>query len=72
MEAPPGFVDDGVTGLLIDPQDVPGMGERIAGLLAAPDQREAMGPAGAAAVQGFTWERVARHYDQLYGALMSP
>lgn len=66
---PPEFVDDGVTGLLIDPQDVAGMGQQIAGLLADPQRRAALGAAGNAAVQSFTWERVADRYQELYGAL---
>lgn len=66
---PPEFVDHGVTGLLIDPQDVPGMGERIASLLADDAQRTAVGGAGNAQVQSFTWDRVAQRYHELYGEL---
>lgn len=68
---PPEFVEDRVTGLLIDPQDVAALGERIAELLADDSRRSALGEAGAAAAQAFTWEKVAQRYDEIYRRVLA-
>lgn len=67
---PPEFVDDGVTGVLIDPDDVQSIGESILELLKDKGRRADMGKAGAVAVQSFTWERAALRYQELYEAIV--
>lgn len=63
---PPEFMEDGVTGILIDPEDADTMGQRIAELLTDEPRRRAIGRAGAEAVDQFTWERTAQKYHQMY------
>ncbi|TLP97054.1 glycosyltransferase family 4 protein [Nesterenkonia salmonea] len=66
---PPEFVEDGVSGILIDPEDVVTMGEHISGLLADQQRRGVIGAAGAEAVKDFTWENVAQRYQEMYDAV---
>lgn len=63
-------VDEGVTGLLVDRGDVPGLAKAIDQLLANPERRRAMGVAGRArATERYSWEAVSaaarRAYDDL-------
>ncbi|WP_258934080.1 glycosyltransferase family 4 protein [Nesterenkonia pannonica] len=60
------FLEHGVTGLLIDPEDPAGMSARIVELLADERRRRSLGHAGAQAVRSFTWEQTARAYERLY------
>ena len=56
----PEVVEDGVTGLLVQPQDPADLAAKLDALLADPARRAAMGQAGVARVQHlFTWEAVA-------------
>ncbi|HYG72736.1 MAG TPA: glycosyltransferase family 4 protein, partial [Actinomycetota bacterium] len=58
---------DGVTGLLVDGEEVGGVAEAVASLLEDPARAEAMGRAGRSRVeQHFTWERA---FGQLGGWL---
>jgi glycosyltransferase involved in cell wall biosynthesis len=57
--ATPETVLDGETGLLVDPDDAEGLARALAGLLADPDRRRAMGEAGRRRVEEFRADRVA-------------
>jgi glycosyltransferase involved in cell wall biosynthesis len=69
----PGCIDlvsDRVHGLLSRVDDVAGMAENIARLLARPDERTAFGEAGRLRSQSNDWDTVARRYEDLYGAII--
>ncbi len=57
----PDAVRDGVTGLLVDPDDPAAVAQGIVRLLGDPEQRRRMGAAGRRAVETYyNWDRVAR------------
>ena len=61
-------VQDGVTGVLVPPQDAPALAGALRMLLADPLRRREMGQAGLAWVrERFHWERVAERVLQAYG-----
>ncbi len=53
-----GLVDEGKTGLLVAPRDVPGYADAIATLVADDDLRYAMGRAGSAKAAGYRWDTI--------------
>jgi D-inositol-3-phosphate glycosyltransferase len=60
-------VQEGVTGLLVPPQDSQALAEALRGLLADPERRRAMGEAGPQWVrERFHWERVAERVLEVY------
>jgi glycosyltransferase involved in cell wall biosynthesis len=62
----------GETGWLVDPDDVPGFGHRVAALLQAPDVRLRMGAAGQRrALDRFALERLLERIDASYRELLS-
>jgi glycosyltransferase involved in cell wall biosynthesis len=55
----PGMVNDGETGLLVAPNDVPALADALSELLAAPERARAMGQAGYQRGRAlFTWDAV--------------
>ena len=60
------FVRDGKDGLLVDPEDVAVLAGAIGRVLADPLLRDRLATAGAERVAGFTWDRVAERYLQVY------
>jgi phosphatidyl-myo-inositol dimannoside synthase len=55
----PDAVREGETGLLVDPEDEPGVARAIGGLLDDPARAEALGAAGRRATESFyNWRRV--------------
>jgi glycosyltransferase involved in cell wall biosynthesis len=61
-----GYVEDGVTGLLVPPGDPDALADAIGGLLADPERAMAMGRAGRAAVeQHFTSRQMANDLARL-------
>jgi glycosyltransferase involved in cell wall biosynthesis len=65
VDGVPDAVFDGQTGLLVSPQDHRGLGDALARLLAAPDERSRMGDAGRAQVCAeFSLDRMV---DELVG-----
>jgi glycosyltransferase involved in cell wall biosynthesis len=59
----------GNAGLLVAPDDVPGFGHAIAGLLQSPGRREALSQAGLERAQKFSWDNCARQtMEVLYRA----
>jgi phosphatidylinositol alpha-1,6-mannosyltransferase len=60
-------VQDGVTGILVDPLDLGAAAEAIVVLLGDPDRARRMGAAGRAAVlDHFTWDHMAREARRLF------
>lgn len=65
-------VEDGVTGLVIDPADDAALCERLAQLVADPELRRAMGAAGRArCVERFSIDRVAEQWRRALAPLLS-
>jgi len=68
----PDLVEDGVTGLLVPPDDPPALAEAMVTLLADPDRRQAMGDAGRKRVHPtYSAERLLRDMDRLYTELLA-
>lgn len=62
------FVDDGVTGFVVDPTPE-AIGAAIDAVLADPDQAEAMGRAGRRTVESLTWPNAVDHMDRCLRAV---
>jgi alpha-maltose-1-phosphate synthase len=66
----PEVVSDGVTGLLVPPDDPAALGDALNALLRDPSRAFIMGEAGRArAVEEFSWDRVAAQTAALYAEL---
>jgi glycosyltransferase involved in cell wall biosynthesis len=69
----PDVVDDGVTGLLVPPKDVPALAQAILRLLSDEDERRRMGVAARAFVaERYSWQENARQMEALYQELLRP
>ena len=67
----PEVVDDGRTGLLVDPGDEPALAASVNALLADPSRAAAMGAAGRErAVAEFSWTTIAERTVELYRSLV--
>jgi glycogen(starch) synthase len=66
---PPEFVDDGVTGLLVDPFDTDAVATALDRLLGDAALRTAVGTAGARRVQDFGWPQITEEYRKIYATL---
>jgi alpha-maltose-1-phosphate synthase len=67
----PEVVDDGVTGLLVPPDDPKSLADALNQLLRDPGRAEAMGQAGRErAVTEFSWQMVAAQTAGLYESLV--
>ena len=62
----PELVRDGVDGVLVEPEDVLGLGEAISTLLDDSELRRRMGSSGRARAGAFSWDRTARLTLQEY------
>ncbi len=69
---PPEFVRDGVDGLLVDPEDVGALAERLRWVFDHPTEAAAVGRAGRESSAAFTWERVVDDYERLYRRVGAP
>jgi len=65
----PEFVDDGRTGVLVDPFDTQALAAALGGLLADDARRLAIGQAGHERVRAYDWPTVAQRYRTLYAEL---
>jgi glycogen(starch) synthase len=63
---PPEFVDDGVTGLLVDPFDTDAVANGLDRLLGDAALRRSMSAAGAAQVLRFGWPQITEQYRRIY------
>jgi len=59
-------IKENVTGLLVPPEDVDALAEKMALLLADPGLRERLGKNGYKWAQNFTWEEVAKIQEDFY------
>jgi glycogen(starch) synthase len=66
---PPEFVDDGVTGLLVDPFDIDAVAAALDRLLADAVLRQAIGAEGARQVLAFGWPQITEDYRRIYKGL---
>jgi glycosyltransferase involved in cell wall biosynthesis len=64
----PGFVRDGVDGILVDPEDPAALADAISRVATDETLRERLADAGRERVGEFTWARVAHAYEELYVA----
>lgn len=68
----PDLVEDGVTGLLVPPEDSTAMAEAMSALLGDPERRRALGEAGRKRVSpAFGAERLLGDIDRLYTELLN-
>ena len=65
----PEFVDDGRTGVLVDPFDTPAFAATLADLLADDGRRLAIGRAGHERVRAYSWPAVTEQYRRLYATV---
>ena len=64
------FVQDGVTGLVVDPNDTASLGKAVDRLLRDPDLRTRLASAATNRLGDFVWSEVRRQYEQLYEAVV--
>ena len=58
-------VEDGVTGLLVDPEDPAALADALIALLENPARARAMGRAGAERAEGFAWPLITARVEAL-------
>lgn len=63
-------VQEGVTGLLVEPEDVEGVAEAILSLLKDPERRRKMGLANRTWAEQLTWERTAKEQLAVYQEIL--
>jgi glycosyltransferase involved in cell wall biosynthesis len=63
---PAGLVADGVTGLVVDPEDTAALGRALELLMRDRATAERLGRAGREAVRAYPWARVAELYEACY------
>jgi glycosyltransferase involved in cell wall biosynthesis len=63
---PAHLVTDGVTGLVVDPEDRDALAACVSRLVHDPVTADRLGSAGRVAVQAFPWSRVAADYERIY------
>jgi glycogen(starch) synthase len=68
----PGFVREGIDGILVDPEDSAALAAALVRVTADEQLRARLAAAGRARVGEFTWARVARAYQDLYAAASGP
>ena len=64
----PGFVREGIDGLLVDPEDEASLAAALVRVSADGSLRTRLASAGRTRVAEFTWARVAHAYEELYAA----
>lgn len=69
---PPEFVEDGHTGLLVDPFDSAALAGALDRLLGDPELRHRLGQAAGRRVAEFDWPVVAEQYRQCYLEIQAP
>jgi len=68
----PEVIDDGETGLLVDPRDPAGLSDAIDRLAADRDERARLGDAGRAAVEeSYAWDALYDRYERFLAAIVA-
>jgi glycosyltransferase involved in cell wall biosynthesis len=68
----PDVVEDGVTGLLVEPRDVAGLARALEALLTDEERRQELGAAGRARQQrDYTVAAMVGRVEELYGRLLA-
>jgi len=65
------FVDDGVTGLVVDPTDTVALADAIENLLADTDLRRQLTIAADEKLREFEWSEIRKQYEQVYEEVVS-
>ena len=65
----PEMVEDGMSGLLVEPEDPDGLAAAIVRLLEEPERTKAMGRAARQRAEAFSWGRMVDRYEALYREL---
>lgn len=60
------FVEDGISGYLVDPHNVTSLADRLQLLSKEPQIRTTIGAAGEQRLTDFSWERIASEYESVY------
>jgi glycosyltransferase involved in cell wall biosynthesis len=66
----PELVIDGVTGVLVPPDDPAALAAALGDLASQPERADAMGRAGRARAVAFDWRRIADQYDEIYRTVL--
>jgi glycosyltransferase involved in cell wall biosynthesis len=64
-------ITNGVTGILVEPQNPEALAQAIAALLSDPARRAALAANGQLKVQRYGWSRVAGEFDSVYREVMA-
>lgn len=65
-------LDDGVTGMLIEPDDLGAVRDAVSRLLRDSDLAGSIGEAGRRAVAPYDWKQVAMGVEETYDSAVSP
>jgi phosphatidyl-myo-inositol alpha-mannosyltransferase len=65
-----GVMTHGIEGLLVTPEDTPGLADALIGVLRDPERRAAMSALGRERVQHFRWDRVSQRVLSYYERLI--
>ena len=65
---PPEFVEDGVTGLVVDPRDRIALADALIRTAGDPSLRQRIAGAASARLGQFSWDAISGEYERLYGA----
>lgn len=68
----PEIVEDGVTGILVEPGDVQGLADAIARVVADPEWRVAAGAAARERMKEFSWDAMIQRNMEVLGMASSP
>lgn len=66
----PEFIEDGRTGVLVDPFDTSQFTRALDELLSDEVRRSAIAAAGAEAVEAYSWEKIAARYEAVYDTVV--
>ena len=66
----PDVIDDGLTGVLVPPQDPAALARALRELLSDPERRRALGEASAGRLGEFTIDAIAGRFAELYERLI--
>ena len=65
------FVEDGVTGLVVNPNDTASLGDAVSRLLADSDLRTCLASAALERLSSFGWSEISQQYEHVYEEVVS-